>query len=313
MSRSILFRVARLAILVFLCNAANAQYLRDSTKFYGLSAFYPEHDTVIFNQYQEHEKHKITLDSNFSTPEIIVEINGQEYPFVFDFGNSGNISITTALADSLSFQITDTNYTYTPEGKIRGVAYDIVLEEFRTLQQTFYHESGTLSDWRIYSTSPFNGLIGLKYLKNKCFTLSYAQKILAISDNTVLTAPTSVKGDLIQLEQYQMHPFGVHFKGKVNNQDAIIYFDTGKSHSAINQNLVPSEGVITDKSGAFYKGQVRIDLGERSFTIYYPRVKNVNRNIETDLPVGIEVGSDILQYFLLTIDRTDNQNLMMIH
>jgi hypothetical protein len=47
--------------------------------------------------------------------------------------------------------------------------------------------------------------------------------------------------------------------------------------------------------------------------IYYPRVKNTGRDIESALPVGIEIGSDILQYFLLTIDRILDQHVLIIH
>ena len=36
-------------------------------------------------------------------------------------------------------------------------------------------------------------------------------------------------------------------------------------------------------------------------------------DIESDLPVGVEVGIDILKYFILTIDRTNNNNMLLIH
>lgn len=299
--------------LLLLSHVLFPQYLRDSTAFVGLDAFYPTGDSLIFNNYQEHEKYQLFFGNIFSIPEVMVQFDGQEYPLLFDFGNNDNITITTAIADSIKYQIRDTTYTYTPEGKIRGQVFSILLPAFQTLNQHFTNETGILSDWSIFSTSPINGLVGLKYVGNKCFTLSYSLQTLAIGNHSIVPELKNPEPDLIQLEHYTMHPYGVHFKGRVYGTEAIVYFDTGKSHSAINQDLVPADRIVTDKSGAFFNGAVDIEIGQRSFTIYYPRVKNTNRNIESNLPVGIEVGSDILKYFLLTIDRTNNQNLLIIH
>lgn len=299
--------------LIIISNITFAQYLRDSTSMNGLHELYPGNDMLILNIYDENEKHHLSFNNIFSIPEVMVEFNGMEFPFLFDFGNSGNITITTAIADSVKYIITDTIYTYTPDGRIRGQVYGIILPEFTTLRQSFEHERGTLSEWSVYSTNPFNGLIGLKYIKNTCFTLSYKRKILAISQQSISKELTKGGQTRIPLEQYRMHPYGVHFKGKVNEHDAIIYFDTGKSQSAINRDLVPSEKIVSDKSGDFYKGTVAVGIGDKSFTIYYPRVKNTRRNVDSNLPVGIEIGSDILKHLLLTIDRTNGQDLLIIH
>lgn len=313
MNRYNYFKILLLISLIAFSNNLFSQYLRDSTKYIGLNDFYPKDDSIILEKYGENEKHYLSFDNIFSIPEVMVYFDEKAYPFQFDFGNNGNISITTNICDSINYDITDTTFTYTPDGRIRGRVFSVIIPEFKSLNQSFVGETGTLSDWAIYSTHPFNGLIGLKYLDSKCFTLSYSQKVLAISSNSIIPGLKKGKGDLIQMEYYKMHPYGVHFKGRVNGHDAIIYFDTGKSHSALNQNLFPSDKIVSDKSGAFYNGTVDIEIGDRSFSIYYPRVKNTNRNIESNLPVGIEIGSDLLKYFLLTIDRTNNQNLLIIH
>jgi len=313
MNRYFFLKIILISILMALSNNIFSQYLRDSTKYFGLNDFYPNNDSLILEKYSESEKHHLSFENIFTVPEIMVYFEEKKYPFQFDFGNNGNITITTNICDSIEYEITDTISTYTPDGKIRGQVFSIIIPEFSTLNQSFVGEIGTLSDWTIYSTNPFNGLIGLKYLDNKCFTLSYPQKILAVSKHSILPELKNEQRDTIHMEYYKLHPYGVHFKGKVNDRIAIIYFDTGKSHSAINQNLVPSDKIVSDKSGTFYNGTINIEIGGRSFSIYYPRVKNTNRNIESNLPVGIEIGSDILKYFLLTIDRTNNQNLLIIH
>ncbi len=313
MNRDNYFKIILFISLLALNNNLFSQYLRDSTKYIGLNDFYPKDDSLILEKYDENEKHHLSFDNIFSIPEVPVYFEEKKYPFQFDFGNNGNIIITTNICDSIEYNITDTTFTYTPDSKIRGKVFSVIIPEFQVLNQYFVNENGTLSDWSIYSTNPFNGLIGLKYLDNKCFTLSYPLKVLAVSNHSIVTEMRNGNRDLIQMEYYKMHPYGVHFKGRVNDQVAIIYFDTGKSHSAINQNLVSSDRIVSDKSGSFYNGSVKIEIGSRNFTIYYPKVKNTNRNVESNLPVGIEIGSDILKYFLLTIDRTNNQNLLLIH
>ena len=306
-------RIILIVKLILLNVALFSQYLRDSTRFIGLDDLYPKEDSLIFDLYRDEEKHPLEIHEIYFIPEVAVSFEGADFPFFFDFGNSGNITITNSIADSLKYIITDTTFTYTPDGKIRGKVYDILLPEFHTLDQSFLNETGTLSDWSIFSNHPINGLIGLKYLDAKCFTLSYPRKLLAISEHSIVPEVTGNSHSVIRLEKYKMHPYGIHFIGSVNGQVAIIYFDTGKSHSAINQALVPSDKIVSDKSGAFYNGTVEIDMAGRIFKIYYPRVKDTRRNVESDLPVGIEMGSDLLKYFLLTIDRTNNQNLLIIH
>jgi hypothetical protein len=313
MKRFQLLQAAYFIVLLFLSDAAYTQYLRDSTRFVGLENFYPENDLQVFSCYSQDEQYPITLDADFSIPNIPVNFDDESYPFVFDFGNSGNITLTTAIAPFVDFKITDTTYTYTPDGQIRGQMYQIEVSEFITLNRHFSDEAGSLSDWSIYSSFPFNGLIGLKYLDGRCFTLSYPRKVLAISDQSVMPEIETSQASIIQLEQYEMHPYGIHFKGCVNGRNAIIYLDTGKSHSAVNQSLFQPDDIFSDKSGSFFGGTVEITMGYKTFEIYYPRVKNTGRDIESELPVGIEIGSDILQYFLLTVDRTDGQNLLIIH
>lgn len=303
-----------IAILTF-NNTLQAQYLRDNTKFINLDSFYPKDDSNVFDIYLESEKYQIKINEIFSIPEVMIRFNEKEFPFTFDFGNSDNITITTVLADSISYDVTDTTYTYTPDGKIRGQICKVNIPEFQVLGRSFYNEKGTFADWSIYSTNPFNGLIGLRYLSKLCFTLSYSKKTIAITNRSIISKLSPGHSIIIPLEHYSMHPYGLHFKGKVNGQDAIIYFDTGKSYSEINRNLVPIEKIVSDKSGTFYDGTVEIvfETSSNSIMIYYPRVKDLKRNIESNLPVGIDVGSDILKNFLITVDRTDNHNLLIIH
>ncbi len=302
-----------LIIVILLNNPINAQYLRDKTKILNKNFDYPNNEKEILNLYSPNEIHTLYFDNVFSVPEIIVNFENNAFPLSLDFGSSGNITITTALAKLVQYQITDTVNTYTADGQIRGQGFHVVIPSFRVFDSCFQNEQASLMDWSIYATHPFNGMIGLKYFNKNCITLSYKAKLLAVSSTSILSKISNNNSDLITLENYSMHPYGVHFKGKVNNEVVIVYFDTGKSASFVHSGLLPSHEIATDKSGSYYQGTVEIAFGKTTFEIYYPRVKDVKRSIDSSLPVGIEVGSDILKYFLLTIDRTEKNNVLIIH
>lgn len=290
-----------------------AQYLRDSTKFIFMDKAYPDNDSLVLKHYSDQETVPISLHPVFGIPEIEVKFDSITAPMFFDFGNSGNILITTAIEAQVDFSIIDTAFTYTPDGKIRGQVYSINIPEFEVLGQNFVNERAILSDWSIFSTEQINGIVGLNYVANKCFTLSYSRKILAMSDVSISTTVDLKKANIISLETYPLHPYGVYFSGRINDSQAVIYFDTGKNYSVISRKLVDDDEIDSDKSGSFYKGVVSVTFGEYTFEIFYPRVGELNRNIDTELPVGIDVGSDILRYFLITIDRTGGNNLLILH
>ncbi len=294
-------------------NSISAQYLGDKTKIHDINYDYPVNETEILDLYSPNEIHTLSFENVFSVPEIIVNFKNQAFPFSLDFGSSGNITITTALTNLIQYQVTDTINTYTPDGQIRGQGFKILIPSFKIFDSYYHNEEASLMDWSIYATHPFNGMVGLKYFNNNCITLSYKSKFFAVSSISILSKLFINNSDFITLENYSMHPYGVHFKGKVNNEDVIVYFDTGKSASFVHSGLLPNHKIATDKSGTYYQGTVEIAFGKMSFEIYYPRVKDVKRSIDSSLPVGIEVGSDILKYFLLTIDRTDNKNVLIIH
>ena len=290
-----------------------AQYYRDRTKFIHLDNSYPANDFQVFDMYPEEGKYSLTLHEVFNEPEIMVDFNDNKYPLVFDFGNRGNLVITTALNDSVKYSITDTVNTYTHDGKIIGQVLNIDIASFILFGQTFQNEKATMMDWSMTSSASYNGLVGLNYLKGKCFTLSYQKKEIAISTKTIIPRLPADSYCSIPLETYNYHPYGVHFRGSVNGRDAIIYFDTGRSITQINRNLVLSNRIVSDKSGDYYEGTVNIVFGTLSFDIYFPRISEPRLIKESNLPVGIQVGSDILRYLLITIDRTNNQNLLIIH
>lgn len=293
-------------------SSGHAQYLRDSTRFVFQPAAASLSDSIVFQHYSADETFPISLHPAFGIPEIDVSFGNFSAPLVLDFGNSGEIVLTTAIEKQVNHTITDTGYTYTPDGKIRGMIYDIMLPQFSVVGKTYTNTKAILADWKIFSTEPINGMIGLNYFGNKCMSISYRTKTFACSDRSILSQLDSSSFNIMQLETFSMHPYGLHFEGKVNDKAAIVYFDTGKNISVVNRDLVDAKQLVSDKSGVFFKGIVVVSFGDNEIKISYPRVGLLKRNIESALPVGIEVGSDILQHYLISIDRTNGNNLLLI-
>lgn len=303
-----------IVLIGLLPNSLKAQYFRDQTRLLLSNSLYPSAAKDYFSHYNQDEIIPITLHEEFKIPEINVKFGDDVIPLFFDFGNNGNILITNAVSENLTFIVEDTVPTYTPDGKVRAIVYDIVLQQFELLDSVFINEPAILADWSVFSTSPTNGIVGLKYFQNKRFTLSYRDGILAITDDTIQENYFTERASMLPIQVFENHPYGVYFEGKVNGQRVLIYFDTGKSHSKLNQNLFQDSKIVSDKSGSFYADTVSIHFGNHHFEMYYPRVGGINRSTDSsDLLVGMEVGSDILNQFLITIDRTNGKNHLILH
>lgn len=306
----------RNTITLFICIIAlnvQAQYLRDNTKYHNLEKYKSQNDSLVFSCYSDDQIYPLTLHSTFNIPEINVEFGQSQFPLFLDFGNSDNITITNNIADYIDFIVADTGYTYTPEGKIRGIRTDIVLESIAFLDKEYEHHKGALINWNVFSTEPTNGIVGLNYFQNQCITLSYKEKLLAVSESPFPIDTLTGSSDFLNLLTIPQHPYGLFLEGFVNNTEALIYLDSGKNYSEINRTLVADNLIVSDKSGSFYNGAVTISFGDVCFDIYYPRVKTLQRNTNSELPMGIDIGSDILKHFTITIDRTENRNLIIFH
>lgn len=300
-------------VLVFSqLHIVNAQYLRDSTRVIGLTQVFKSDSINLFTHYSTNQQFDITLHPTFNIPQIEVVFDDVSVPLFLDFGNSGDILITNAISSLVNYTISDTVYTYTPSGEVRGVIESVTFPEVSVLGEKFNNVEGNVANWSIFSTEPINGIVGLSYLAGKCFTLSYRNQKVGVSSKSINQSFPSLLSSAIDLESFAFHPTGVYFKGMVNNTNAIVYFDTGKSHTMINSDLLPSEMIATDKSGGYYKGEVQLVFGQFQFSIYYPRVKLLRRNINSELPVGIEVGSDVLKFFDITVGRSGGSNCLFI-
>ena len=103
----------------------------------------------------------------------------------------------------------------------------------------------------MYSSSPFNGCVGLEYFADKVVTLDYAKGRFAVS-----TRPldySKLPESYIVLPLYRSTSKGQEalpfFKAELNGEPVMVYLDTGKNHSYIYD--AASEYTITGKPGGF--------------------------------------------------------------
>ena len=146
----------RLVLLLVLVSSqlhiVKAQYLRDSTRVIGLPQVFKSDSINLFTHYSTSQPFDITLHPTFNIPQIEVVFNNVSVPLFLDFGNSGDIPITNAISSLVNYTISDTVYTYTPSGEVRGVIESVIFPEVRVLGEKFNNVEGNVANWSIFST-----------------------------------------------------------------------------------------------------------------------------------------------------------------
>lgn len=308
MRKILLILFVQLSIL-----SCKKDYLESKFKLTNSASYYPNNEWKNEFNYKDTNLFNISLEEETNIPEIMVEFDNELYPLTFDFGNSKDILITTALENEINYTTIKESETWWPDGSFRGYVYVINIPKMKLLNIEYLNVPATLADWKIYSSNPFNGCVSMDYFSDLRFTLDYKQKILACSNQTFTYDSSTDEYLIINLIKFDYHPYGVHFMGEVNNVKSLIYFDTGRSKTMIKKGLVDPEKVISDKTGTFYNGVIPVKFDQLKIELQFPRVDDLDRGIDYDYPVGIAVGSDILQYFVITIDRTENNDKLIVH
>lgn len=274
--------------------------------------YYSEKDWIREMNYQDSELENIRINPVFGIPELFVGFSEGSYPLFLDFGNSDEIVITHALKDKINYSAIREIETRNADGSFRGIIQVIEIPEIRILGKKYSNVTASLADWKIYASEPFNGMVGMDYFSNMRFTLDYKRRLFASSAQPLsdVEAQNYIK---IPLIEFNYHPYGVHFMGTVNGKPSLIYFDTGKSKTFIEKDLVDTTQLISDKGGTYYNGTVPVNFLELSLEIKFPLVKDIKRKTGENYSVGIEVGSDLLKNFIISIDRTGDSNILYIH
>ncbi len=190
------------------------------------------------------------------------------------------------------------------DGSHRGESLGIRVDAISVLGRVFKDVAGTLSDWKMFSSVPFNGTVGLDFFLDRRLTLDYRSLKAGASARPLpekLDPERYICIDLVDAPGSHGHI--LYAQAVVNKRKAILYFDTGYSVSFIDPGFV--EGLESvERPGRFrvFRRAVPVELGGQKLILDDLRESPVNRGPGFDQPVALALGSDFLSRFVVTID-----------
>jgi hypothetical protein len=253
--------------------------------------------------YREQDIHAITLAPATGAPLVEVEVAGVRMALLLDTGTARGFMLTDRAPD-VRYHVVAHVVERDASGRPRGESEAIRVDSLDVLGTMFSNVEGTRSDWRLFSSVPFAGTVGLAFFKIRRLTLDYATLTAAVS---VAPLPDSLDPrhylvlDLIAPPQRQGHI--LYVRGIVNGRRAIVHLDTGYSASWIDSAFA-LDLPRTEWPSVSYpvRRGVPLDLGGSTFVLDGLREQAIQRGPGLDSPVALSLGSDFLSRFVLTID-----------
>ena len=252
--------------------------------------------------YRKTDLYPLTLESA-GCPFIDVEVSGVKVSLMLDSGTARGFGITN-FAPAIPYHIKGHGEALDADGSHLGESLGIRVETISVLGQVFRNVAGSLSDWRLFASEPFNGGVGLDFFLDRRLTLDYRSRKVG---TTTIPLPKKldpkryVTIDLMDPPKSQGH--NLYTRARVNRREAIVYFDTGYSVSFIDPRF--SEGLARiERPGKFkvFRKAVPMELGGQTFILDDLRENPISRGTGFDQPVALALGSDILSRFVVTID-----------
>jgi len=250
--------------------------------------------------YQQTQTFPLTL-SSFGCQLVNADLSGISVQLMLDSGTASGFVITNT-APPIPHQVLQSEEQLNPDGSHRGESSVIRVESMSILGQEFQHVEGVLADWRMFSSEPFDGTVGLHFFLNRRVTLDYQSGRVAAASSGLpkrLDPKRYISIDLVDPPKGHI----LYVRAKVNGRDAIIYLDTGYNVSFISPAFAQSLPRV-ERTGKFkvFREAVPLELGGAKFVLDDLRESDFNRGPGFDLPVALELGSDVLSHFILTID-----------
>jgi hypothetical protein len=236
-------------------------------------------------------------------PLIEASVSGVKLLLMLDSGTARGFLLTNH-APPVPHSTVARNEELNADGTHRGDSFEIRLANMRVLGKVFENVAGSLSDWRMYSSDPFDGTVGLDFFLDRRVTLDYRSAKVAV---TALPLPLKfaparyVSLDLLDAPKSQGHV--LYARARVNGRDTVVYFDTGYNMSFIDPQFADGLPQV-ERPGRFkiFRQQVLVELDGHRFLLNDLREDAIRRGTAFDVPVGLVLGSDILSQFIVTID-----------
>ena len=186
--------------------------------------------------YKENEIHKLTFHfaGDRSVPQIPIQVNNYEFNLIFDTGCGSGLQFTNVVEDKIDYILLNQIEELNRDGSHRGWSKRIKIDEMIVFEEMYKDITTGIADWSMYSSSKFDGLIGLSYFASKVITLDYAGHRIAISSNPIDYSKLEAD-QYVVLPLYKSISQGqqdlLFFEAEYNNQPIMVYLDTGKNSS----------------------------------------------------------------------------------
>ncbi len=253
--------------------------------------------------YQNNELYQLIFPSPLGCPFVKVDVSGIQVPLMIDSGLARGFLITNQ-APIIPHRVERREEELNPDGSHRGESVMIRVDRMTVLGASFKDVAGSLSDWRMLSSVPFPGAVGLEFFLDRRLTLDYRSGRVATSLSRLpekLDPERYLVVDLIDPPRQQGHV--LYARARVNRREAAIYFDTGYSVSFIDPRFSGSLA-RSERAGQFkvFRRMVPVEIGGYAFVLDNLRESPLSRGTSFDLPVALALGSDFLSNFIVTID-----------
>lgn len=261
--------------------------------------------------YRQDELYPIKLQIN-SIPLVEVKVNRSPLWVKFDTGCSTGFGLTSAVAEEIEYKITGKSTERNPDGSYRGETTLVTIASLEVFGDTYAPVETSISDWRIFSTLKFNGLLGLKYFQEKRVTIDYKRRTIGITDRPLAHDAVAEFGGLAVplLEASGSQADLIYVLGQIKGKPTVIYLDTGSSASFIDPSVLdPSE--IKEWKRHLIAKDIQMSIGDISFTVKQLRVEEQRRGVNFEYPQTAKLGSDVIKDFLFTVDRISGQLLLV--
>ena len=292
--RKIVFGIAALAVLVTLLDSFEALQTSWAEKL----------------DYRQDELFPIKLQIN-SIPLVEVKVNGFPLWVIFDTGCSTGFSLTSAVAKKIAHKVTGTSTERNPDGSYRGEITLATIASLEVFENKYAPVETSFTDWRIFSTLKFNGLLGLKYFKNKKVTIDYKTKKIGISERPLEYRAISDNFGIVVLllEASRNQTDLIYVLGKVKGRPTVIYLDTGSSASFIDPSMLDANEIKKGQKHLLAEN-VEMSIDDFPFTVKRLRVREQRRGVNFEYPQTVKLGSDVIRDFLITIDKITNRLIL---
>ncbi len=263
--------------------------------------------------YRPDEIFPIKLQINF-VPLVEVRINGSPFWVIFDTGNSTGFSLTSAVEDRIEHKVVGTTTERWADGSYRGETKIVRIPSLEVFGETFSDVETTISDWKIFSSLKFNGLLGLRYFRNKRVTIDYRTMKIGITSRPLVPAPLDGKfsGIVSLLDPPPGQEDLIYVLGRVKDQPSVIYLDTGSSASFIDPGALDDREIIEGKRHLLAEN-IEMSVQDFHFIVKQLRVEKQRRGVDFGYPQTVKLGSDFLRDFLITIDKIANRVIIQRH